>query len=173
MENFEQVVLGLITAWTAPLGFALALFLGSWLLAHLIARAIRRGARRLDQNASGALLLARSVKIAVIALGSVTALGNLGVDVSAIVAGLGLTGFALGFALRDTISNLLAGVLILLYSPFELGNQIRILNLEGVVVSIDLRYTELDGDGRRILVPNSKLFTDPITVLSSAETAMP
>ena len=111
------------------------------------------------------MLLARAAKIALITLGVVTALGNLGVDVSAIVAGLGLTGFALGFALRDTISNLLAGILILLYSPFEIGNRINISSFDGVVVSIDLRYTELETQGRRILIPNSKLFTDPITVL--------
>ena len=75
------------------------------------------------------MLLARAAKIALITLGAVTALGNLGVDVSAIVVGLGLTGFALGFALRDTISNLLAGVLILLYSPFEIGNRINYIEL--------------------------------------------
>ena len=48
----------------------------------------------------------------VMIFGFVTALGSVGVDVSALVAGLGLTGFALGFALKDTISNLLSGVLI-------------------------------------------------------------
>ncbi len=60
---------------------------------------------------------------------------------------------------------LLSGVLILLYRPFELGNRIKISGYEGIVVSIDLRYTELDADGKKILIPNSKLFTDPITVL--------
>ena len=81
------------------------------------------------------------------------------------MAGLGLTGFALGFALKDTISNLLAGVLILLYRPFVIGDRLIASGYEGTVVSIDLRYTQLEGDGNRILIPNSKLFTDPITVL--------
>ena len=76
-----------------------------------------------------------------------------------------MTGFALGFALKDTISNLLSGILILLYRPFEIGNRIKISGYEGVVVSIDMRYTELEGEGRKILIPNSKSFTDPITVL--------
>ena len=75
------------------------------------------------------------------------------------------TGFALGFALKDTISNLLSGVLILLYQPFEKGTCIKISGYEGTVVSIDLRYTELDSEGNKVLIPNSKLFTDPITVL--------
>ena len=76
-----------------------------------------------------------------------------------------MTGFALGFALKDTISNLISGVLILLYHPFEIGNRIKIGGYEGTVVSIDLRYTELEAEGNKILIPNSKLFTDPITVL--------
>jgi small-conductance mechanosensitive channel len=96
--------------------------------------------------------------------GFVTALGTLGINVSALVAGLGLTGFALGFALKDTISNLLSGVLILLYRPFVMGNRIKISGYEGIVISIDLRYTELDAEGNKVLIPNSKLFTDPITV---------
>jgi small-conductance mechanosensitive channel len=81
------------------------------------------------------------------------------------VAGLGLTGFALGFALKDTISNLLSGILILLYQPFKIGNTIKVSGYEGDVVSIDLRYTELNSEGNKILIPNSKLFTDPIIVL--------
>ena len=54
---------------------------------------------------------------------------------------------------------------LLLYRPFEVGNRIKISGYEGIVISIDLRYTELDAEGDKILIPNSKLFTDPITVL--------
>jgi small-conductance mechanosensitive channel len=86
--------------------------------------------------------------------------------VSALVAGLGLTGFALGFALKDTISNLISGVLILLYKPFQIGNRIKISGYEGIVVSIDLRYTELDAESCKILIPNSNLFTNPIEVIN-------
>ena len=84
-----------------------------------------------------------------------------------LVAGLGLTGFALGFALRDTISNFLSGVLILLYKPFKVGEVINIAGFEGEVVFIDLRYTELKSGENKVLIPNSKLFVDPITVLKS------
>ena len=169
MENLAQTLLDEIRLWIPQLGFALALFVVFWIFARLVARAIKKGARHLQQDPRVALLLARTAKIALITLGSVTALGNLGVDVSAVVTGLGLTGFALGFALRDTISNLLAGVLILLYSPFDIGNRIQLSGFDGVVISIDLRYTELDGQNGRILIPNSKMFRDPIVVLQDAQ----
>jgi len=115
-------------------------------------------------------IFARTSNITVIIFASVTALGTMGINVSALVASLGLTGFALGFALKDTISNFISGILILLYRPFEIGDCIRILGYEGIVVAIDLRYTEIDSEGNKVLIPNSKLFSDPITVLQSSAT---
>ncbi len=98
-------------------------------------------------------------------LGLVSGLGTMGIDVAALVAGLGLTGFALGFALRDAISNLLAGVLVMIYRPFRHGDRISVTGLEGTVVRIDLRYTTMQGEDRRFLIPNQVLFTNAITVL--------
>jgi len=84
---------------------------------------------------------------------------TLGVNVSALVAGLGLTGFALGYALKDSISNLLAGILILIYRPFGINNKVKVDKNEGTVTHIDLRYTTLENETGKILIPNSKLFT--------------
>ena len=98
-------------------------------------------------------------------VGLATSLGTLGIDVSAIVASLGLTGFAVGFALKDSISNLLSGVLILIHQPFNVGDSIKVKTFEGLVTAIDLRYTRLERDGEKILVPNSLLFTNPISIL--------
>ncbi len=110
-------------------------------------------------------LLAQTATITIVIFGVVTALGTLGINVSALVAGLGLTGFSLGFAFKDTISNLLAGVLILIYRPFNLHDNIKVSGYEGKVTAIDLRYTKLENEECSILIPNSKLFTDPITIL--------
>ena len=105
-------------------------------------------------------LAARTVEIALIVLGILTGLGTMGVNVSALVAGLGLTGFALGFALRDVLSNLLSGLLILFYQPFRHYDYVSVAGFEGTVIEIDLRYTTLQKDGREILIPNSLLFTN-------------
>ena len=80
------------------------------------------------------------------------------------LAGLGLTGFALGFALRDAVSNLLAGVLILIFRPFHVGSDIKVAGYSGTVLAIDLRYTTLAGDGDHVLVPNKTMYSSPITV---------
>ncbi|MCK4560447.1 MAG: mechanosensitive ion channel [Calditrichia bacterium] len=160
-----QTLIEQTTLWAPRVGGVIVVFLVFFILAKIIKRIITNNAERLKLDRNLTSLLARTSSITLIIFGIVTALGTLGVNVSALVAGLGLTGFAIGFALKDTISNLLSGVLILLYRPFEIGNRIKISGYEGIVVSIDLRYTELDADGNKILIPNSKLFTDPITVL--------
>jgi small-conductance mechanosensitive channel len=166
MENIIQILLDESTLWIPKLSGVVVIFLGFYILAKLIRSAIIKAAERLKFDAHLALLFARTSRVTLIIFGFITALGTLGINVSALVAGLGLTGFALGFALKDTISNLLSGILILLYHPFKVGDSINVSGFKGEVVSIDLRYTELSSEGNRVLIPNSKLFTDPITVLS-------
>ncbi len=165
MENLGQTLLEKATLWVpAVIGVVLILVV-FFILAKIIKGIITKASERLRFDRNLTSLLVRTSNITLIIFGFVTALGTLGVNVSALVAGLGLTGFALGFALKDIISNLLAGILILLYRPFRIGNRIKISNYEGTVISIDLRYTELDSENTKVLIPNSKLFTDPITVL--------
>ncbi|MBL1433948.1 MAG: mechanosensitive ion channel [Gammaproteobacteria bacterium] len=165
MENIIQMLLEGTTLWIPRVGGAVLIFVAFFIISKIIKNAITKGSERLKLNSNLTSLFVRISSVTLLIFGFVSALGTLGINVSALVAGLGLTGFALGFALKDTISNLLSGVLILLYKPFKIGNTIKIAGYQGDVVSIDLRYTELNSDGNKILIPNSKLFTDPITVL--------
>jgi len=165
VEKLIQFLLDEATLWAPRLIGAAVIIVVFFILAKIAKRIITSAAERSKFAGNLTLLLSRTSSITLIIFGFITALGTLGINVSALVAGLGLTGFALGFALKDTISNLLSGVLILLYRPFEKGNRIKVAGYEGTVVSIDLRYTELDSEGNKVLIPNSKLFTDPITVL--------
>lgn len=143
---------------------AISVFFVFWVISRIVSAFIGRFIPDEGENADLAGLLARATKIAIQAFGAVTALGTAGIDVSALVAGLGLTGFALGFAFRDVLSNVLAGALILMYRPFRRGDLITVAGLEGRVKEIDLRYTVLAGEGKDILIPNANLFTNPIVV---------
>ena len=165
MGNIVQTLFEESTLWIPRVGAAVIVFVVFFVFAKIIKRIITNTVERRNFDRNLTSLFARTSRITLIIFGIVTALGTLGVNVSALVTGIGLTGFAIGFALKDTISNLLSGVLILVYRPFEIGNRIKISSYEGIVISIDLRYTELEFKGNKILIPNSKLFTDPITVL--------
>ena len=107
-------------------------------------------------------LIGQTVKTVFFILGIVSSLGTLGIYVSAMVAGLGLTGFALGFALKDTLSNFISGVLVLIYKPFNINDAIEVDKYSGTVTDINLRYTVINQEGNEVLVPNSFIFSKPI-----------
>jgi small-conductance mechanosensitive channel len=152
VAHVPQVVTGLILVFVF------------WIAARIARSVVLRvgGNRRI--SADTVLILADSIKWAVIAIGLVTGLGTVGVNVSALVAGLGLTGLAIGIALKDVVSNAIAGIMILIYKPFQRNDRIVVTALEGTVVQIDLRFTTLETDDRRILIPNSNLLTNSIIV---------
>jgi len=135
-----------------------------WVVGVILLNVIRRLGRARHVDEGLAEFLGRVVKVAALILGAITALSEMGIDVGALVAGLGLTGFAFGFAFKDIISNVLSGILIIIYKPFQVGDQIKIKAYDGNVVSIDLRYTVLNREGKLLYIPNSLLFTDAIIV---------
>jgi small conductance mechanosensitive channel len=78
---------------------------------------------------------------------------------------LGLSSVAIGFAFRDILQNFLAGILLLLTEPFRIGDQIILNDFEGTVEDIQTRATFIKTyDGRRVVIPNSNLFTNSVTV---------
>lgn len=177
LHDAEQQFTAIEIAWRALLvqittklpniGVSLILLLVFWLVGSLLDRFIRRVGGRAGINPDVLGLMAWSGKIVVLSVGVVTACGTVGIDVGALLAGLGLTGFAIGFALKDIISNWLSGVLILVYEPFRRGDYVSIANtpgLEGTVVAIDFRYTSLEKEGKIVLVPNANLFVKEIIV---------
>ena len=168
-ENLKNQALLLLPR----LGTALAILFVFWLLARGVSRVVERltNARRLDPDIT--MFLGRAVRIVLFLFGLVTVLGTLGLDVTALVAGLGLTTFAIGFALKDILSNAVAGILVLLYRPFRVGDRVNVKSLEGTVVEINLRYTVLEGDGKKILIPSSLLFSEPVTVIPKTPSPEP
>lgn len=152
--------------WLPKLAAVLFIIVLFFFLAKFVKRIILKLSEKLNLDPYLTKFFAQASRIVFILFGVVTALGTIGINVSALVAGLGLTGFALGFAFKDTISNILSGVLILLYRPFNINDKIKVAGFEGKVISVDLRYTKLDSKEGTVLIPNSKCFTDPVVVFS-------
>ena len=160
----------LVQVWGPKFLVAILLLAVFLLASRFIRKAIFAAGDKADLEYPVVRLMAMAARVTLLMAGLVTALGTLGVDVSALVAGLGLTGFALGFAIKDTISNILAGVLLLVYRPFSKTDYVEVKGMEGEVTAIDLRYTTLKREGQTILLPNSLLFTNPITIGKPADT---
>ena len=142
---------------------AAAVFLVFWLVASIGRRLIAYTAPRVKADTSVVLLLSRLYYYGVLTFGFVTALGTAGLDIRALVAGLGLTGFALGFALKDVLSNFVAGAMLLAYRPFRIGDVIEMGEFLGAIEDIRIRDTLVrTADGRLVIIPNTKLVTEVV-----------
>lgn len=88
-----------------------------------------------------------------------------------LIAGLGVSSVAIGFAFKDILQNWLAGMLILLRQPFEIGDQIAVSGFEGTVEQIETRATIIRTyDNQKVVVPNSQIYTSALEVKTAYET---
>jgi small conductance mechanosensitive channel len=141
----------------------------AYIAAHFAYKAMLKIMQPTSENAPIIHLLCISIKNTIIILGCVSALASFGINIQSLIAGLGLTGFALGFAFKDALSNIISGVFILLYRPFKIGDYVKLavskaLVDEGTVTGIDLRYTKLETDESIALVPNAAFFVNSIVI---------
>ena len=144
---------------------ALLILVLFYLLSILIDRMLRKFGRRFKTDTSEIFrLLSNSQKALLMLTAIVMAIGQLGFDISALVAGLGLTGFALGFALKDAVSNLIAGVMIVIYRPCGIGDVIEISGTKGKIVDINLRYLTVTTELGKCLIPNSLILNHKLTL---------
>lgn len=103
-------------------------------------------------------LIVQAVKIVVLLFTMVVALDKLGFQIAPLVAGIGVAGIGLGFALQGVLSNLVAGLTIILTKPFRVGEYIELLGENGDVVAIELNSTTLlHPDLSRVIIPNKKI----------------
>lgn len=135
----------------------------AWLLAKLVRRLVQKAIGRTSTQGHVDLLVSRGVAALVLAAGFILALSEVGMSLSAAMATLGLASVGIGFALRDILGNLFAGILLLIQHPFTIGDQIRVGEQEGVVENVRVRDTQiLTYNGERVFIPNSTLFNNPI-----------
>ena len=139
----------------------------------LIARGVRGLIRRVTPGPSDApigVVLGRLAYAGILVLGTFIAVAIVfpSVTVGTLLGGLGIGGVALGFAFQDIFQNLLAGILILLRQPFREGDEITSGDFTGTVESIETRATFIKTyDGRRVIIPNSQIYTDPVQVITA------
>jgi len=154
-------LLGQAVEFLPRLVVGIVVFLLSLLAARTAGHAVRRASSNVDEEISR--LLARLAIVATLVVGTIVALDQVNFDITGFVAGLGLVGFTLGFAFQDIAKNLMAGILLLMQQPFEIGDAIEVGGHEGKVTDVDIRATTITSwDGQQVIVPNADVFTSPI-----------
>lgn len=160
IERLPYIVVGLIV-------FSLFLFIG-----QVVRAGVRAVAQRNRRHYNLGLVMGRMSYSAIAFIGLLIALAIAipGFTPGQLISILGLSSVAIGFAFRDILQNFLAGILLLLSEPFRIGDQIVVNNFEGTVKDIQMRATYIKTyDGRRIVIPNSNLFTNSVTVNTANE----
>lgn len=143
-----------------------------WLAAQFVGALVMRLQVRVDEGHKDLIeLLANVVGWVLFGIGVIAGLGTAGVNVTALVTGLGLTGFALGLATKDILANMVAGIMVLLFQPYTRGDRVRIDKFQGKVSAIDLRHTTLLAKGGTILIPNAKAYSEVVVLLNDEDTA--
>ncbi len=163
-NTFLWVICSKIATALPKIAVGIIVFLASWIIALITRSFIRYVFSRIRLKQRHLLrLLGQVGYVTVLIFGAITALGTMGINVAALVASLGLTGFAVGFALKDVLSSVFSGFLILFYEPFQINDRIKISNTVGKVIDINLRYTVLQEENKRIMIPNSTVLTNIVT----------
>lgn len=166
LQTLQDILNALIAA-LPNMVLALAAFLIFYFSAGLMRRVAKRAAKRAELDPSAQLIIGRLSRALIILLGVLVAALVLfpSFDAGQLIELLGIAGVAVGFAFRDILQNFLAGILLLLTQPFRIGDQIIVSEYEGTVEDIQTRATLIRMyDGRRVVIPNSDLFTQSVTV---------
>ena len=162
-----------ITSWLVEDGpklfFKLLLFVGILYLFRFAKRLVRAGLERaingsnLNLSQLAHRMIVSTVSNLVMIFGLLIALSQLGISLGPLLAGLGVAGFIIGFALQDTLGNFASGIMILLYRPYDVGSLIDVGGVYGEVNKMTLVTTNiLTLDNQMIVVPNNKIWGDVI-----------
>jgi len=171
MEFNSELIISYIAMYGFNIiGSLVIFFVGKWLakvITSLFVRAMKKS--NLDETLRKFLDdIVYGVLIVVVVL---AALNNLGINTTSFVAILGAAGLAVGLAFKDTFSNIGAGVLLIVFRPFTVGNFIQAAGESGVVEEINLFSVMMKtGDNKQIIIPNSSIIGGNITNFSAKET---
>lgn len=158
----------LAISWSASGMWALVTLVAGWVLAGWAERAVKGGLARVkvaDQMLRG--FFGSLARWALLAVTGIAVLERLGVQTTSVVAILGAAGLAIGLALQGTLSNLAAGVMLLLFRPFKVGDGIEGGGLAGTIKDVSLFHTHLvTGDNIQVIAPNAVLWNAALRNLS-------
>lgn len=161
----------LIAQWLMNIAFAIAIVVIGKIVVKWLVKLIRKLMVRSDfdpilVNFAGSIANAILLLFVLIA-----ALDQLGVDTTSFIALLGAAGLAVGLALKDSLQNFAAGVMMIIFRPFKLGDFIEAGGVTGVVEKISVFSTLMrTGDNREVIIPNGQIYAGAITNFSARET---
>ena len=141
----------------------LVIFILSLVGAGFLAKAVKQMVAKRIKSAEVQSLIKQITQWTVIIMGTIIALDQVDFNVTGFIAGLGIAGFTIGFALQDIARNFISGLILLYRQPFTIGDFIDVSGHSGTVKMINIRDTEIQTlDGDLVIIPNNKVFENAI-----------
>ncbi|MDG1645302.1 small-conductance mechanosensitive channel MscS [Klebsiella huaxiensis] len=153
----------LLLSYAVNIVAAIAIIIVGMIVARIVSNTVNRLMRARHIDATVADFLSALVRYAVIAFTLIAALGRVGVQTASVIAVLGAAGLAVGLALQGSLSNLAAGVLLVVFRPFRAGEYVDLGGIAGTVLNVQIFSTTLrSADGKIVVVPNGKIIAGNI-----------
>ncbi|MGD9056617.1 MAG: mechanosensitive ion channel [Desulfobacterales bacterium] len=157
--------------WLKNIILFFVVVLASWILAVLIGKAVKKAVVRID-GASELLkdFIVNITRKLIFIVGFVVALSMLEINIGPLLAAIGAAGFIVGFALQGTLSNFAAGIMILIYRPFDVGDLVDIADTSGTVDAMTIVSTTLKTiDNQIVVLPNNMIWGDKIINITGSD----
>ncbi|HBN7193263.1 TPA: small-conductance mechanosensitive channel MscS [Escherichia coli] len=153
----------LLLSYAVNIVAALAIIIVGLIIARMISNAVNRLMISRKIDATVADFLSALVRYGIIAFTLIAALGRVGVQTASVIAVLGAAVLAVGLALQGSLSNLAAGVLLVMFRPFRAGEYVDLGGVAGTVLSVQIFSTTMrTADGKIIVIPNGKIIAGNI-----------
>ena len=150
---------------------ALVIFYVGKLIISLVVRALRKVMQKQEVDKTLETFICNLVRMVLLVVVIIAAIGALGIETTSFIAIFGAAGLAVGLALQGSLSNFAAGVLIVLFRPYRVGDFVEAAGIAGVVEQVQILTTVLrTGDNKQIIVPNSQIMDSIITNYSANDT---
>ncbi len=163
LANMQEYFLGHYTQWL----FFIIIFVGGFVTINLINRYITHFFDKVDFDRTLEVFIQKTVKIFLWIIFIIVVLSNLGFNVTGFVAGLGAIGIIIGFAIKDVLSNLAAGIFLLVNKPIKIRESVEIVKIKGTVKEMGMSPCIIITDDKEfVTIPNSKIWGNPIKNLS-------
>ena len=167
---WENLLRGL-ASFFGDLVLAALIFIVGWFLARLAARLTKKAISRGKVDALVASFVGSLVKALVMIVAAVSAVAQLGINITSLVAALGAAGLTASFALQGSLSNLVSGMQIIFTKPFKMGDYLSFGTYEGTVKRIEILSTTLSTfDNKEVIIPNSMITSDVVVNFTSSGT---
>jgi small conductance mechanosensitive channel len=163
LDRLAELLLEKGATFLGRAAIVLVAFTAAWICAGWAQRGISRAFERTLVDATLVRFLASAARYGLLVLALVSCLGTFGITATSFAAVIGAAGIAIGLAFQGTLSNFAAGVMLLIFRPFRVGDTIKVAGHSGTVKALELFSTVLvTGDNRRVVLPNSALSNQPL-----------